>query len=112
MTVVALGLGYAQWRRQQLVRELDALAKDGASFHFEDHWLWPRAPSRAHVEYRMIPGERLLIGARVLDAASARSHFAELRRRLNELDVRETTPVIEVPLGFGTTFDEIPNLAQ
>lgn len=111
-TFVALVLGYTQLRRQRISRELDAAAKDGASFVFEDHWFWPFVPSQAQVNYTYVLDGKLLVRSSVHDEAGARKHFQDLRARLNKLGVGKTAAVIDLPRGFGTTFDRIPDLGE
>ncbi len=50
MLLVSLVFGYAQWRRQRLVREAQSLAEQGAYLtNFRSGWFWPIAGDKAYV---------------------------------------------------------------
>lgn len=52
MVVVAAVFGYAQWRRQWLIREIDRLKSAGVEMAgLNDNWFWPRVEGRASITF-------------------------------------------------------------
>lgn len=51
MLVVAVVFGYAQWRRQWLIRQVAELqAASHSDLTFNDHWFWPTVNSAVTVQ--------------------------------------------------------------
>lgn len=58
MAVVAILLGYAQWRRQAILREAAALRSQGFTILWDDAWIdliWLNVPREAAFEYYLDP---------------------------------------------------------
>ena len=68
VAVVAAFLGYAQWRRQNIMREARILESQGFTLLWEEHWadaVWPRVPNRAKFEYEKMAAGHWRIGSHV-----------------------------------------------
>jgi hypothetical protein len=95
IALVALFFGYAQWRRQSLLREAKELEAMGFTLLWQDTWkdrIWPVVPKNAKFEYYSVPGDNLRIGSDVYPAAdeeAINAHYARGTDRLNAMGVEE-----------------------
>ena len=77
--IVAILLGYSQWRRQSILREYATLRSDGVHFDLPDAWndkFWQRHPSEVVLLIEMTP----------TNESSAR--FVRNRDRLERMGVK------------------------
>jgi len=52
MLLVSLVFGYAQWRRQWLIAEIDRLKSEGVEMAgLSSNWFWPRVEGRAAITF-------------------------------------------------------------
>jgi hypothetical protein len=96
VTAVALVVGRTQARRRHLNREIRHLREEACFIPFRDHWLWPRAPERARVEFLKISADefRFRIGGKSYTRADAHARYREMRSRLHELGVVDVKVVV------------------
>ena len=95
IALVAIFFGYAQWRRQTMLREAKELEAMGFTLLWQDTWtawIWPEVPKEATFEYYSMPGDKWKIGAHVYPAAdedAINAHYARGTDRLNAMGVEE-----------------------
>jgi hypothetical protein len=90
--LVASVLGYAQWRRQNILREARVLESQGFTLVWEEHWadwVWPRVPSTAKFEYRQLAGDQWRIGSHVYAEHEIDALYAQASDRLHALGVKD-----------------------
>jgi hypothetical protein len=64
VALVAMFLGYAQWRRQSIQREAKELEAVGFTLLWQDtwaDWIWPVVPAEAAYDHRMSPYAKIEI---------------------------------------------------
>jgi hypothetical protein len=93
-TAVVLFLGYAQWRRQFLQREAEALlTRDVLVMTNNDFYkpvgFWPPPPEKAFFTVYADGANRIGQGRQTYTVEEAKSRFGELERRSKRLGVRE-----------------------
>ena len=92
VAVVAAFLGYAQWRRQNIMREARILESQGFTLLWEQHWadaVWPRVPSRAKFEYEKMAASHWRIGSHVYAEHEIDALYAQASDRLHALGVED-----------------------
>jgi len=109
VTLAAAILGYAQWRRQRILREARELESQGFTLLWQDTWtnqIWPVVPKEAKCEYFSVDGDRWKIGTEVYRAADEdgiNAHYARGVDRLKALGVEEVRLDREGRLGNSYT---------
>jgi hypothetical protein len=92
VTFVAAFLGYAQWRRQNILREARILESQGFVLVWEEHWahwVWPRVPSHAKFAYRQLAADQWRIGSHVYAEHEIDALYAQACDRLHALGVED-----------------------
>ena len=90
--MVAAFLGYAQWRRQAILREATALESQGFTLLWHDtsiNPIWPRVPSEAAFEYYQEAGGKLRTASGVYTEQELNHLYAHACDRLRALGVEE-----------------------
>jgi hypothetical protein len=91
MAIVAAFLGYAQWRRQTIMREAAALNSQGFTLlwrHSWIDWIWPQAPSEAAFEYYREPGGKYRTASGVYTSQELEARYVHACDRLRALGVK------------------------
>jgi hypothetical protein len=97
--MVALLLGYTQWRRQSIMREVHSLEADGFYMLWEHphnrsdwkrllpDWLWPVVPQHAAANYYILPNDRVRIEPNVFSGDEFTYFWSKATDRLRALGV-------------------------
>jgi hypothetical protein len=92
VAIIAAFLGYAQWRRQNIMREARVLESQGFTLLWEEHWadaVWPRVPTYARFEYKRVAAGQWRIGSNVYAEHEVDALFAQAADRLHDLGVED-----------------------
>ena len=97
VTAASLFLGYAQWRRQRILREIQALAAEGAHVPIKSEWIdriWLRTGDHAFINFVEVSPTHRQLGSRVYEYAKGEGseHYESLERRCLELGVKDVFP--------------------
>lgn len=68
VALVAILLGYTQWRRQTVLREARALEPQGFTILWKHPWMdqiWPIVPKEAAIEYYELGPDQIKAGSRI-----------------------------------------------
>lgn len=96
MLLVSLVFGYAQWRRQWLLSEVNQLQASGAeSLQLTGNWFWPSVPERVVVRFREGNDETFIIAGKALNHDDSRAHYDLLRRWLWSIGVEQVSCEME-----------------
>lgn len=96
MLAVALVFGYAQWRRQWLKSEVNALLDEADKFPssqsalkigFHDSWFWPTVSQRTHVVLEKGEAGNFLVDGKTLSLSEAQQFLMAKADRLRAMGV-------------------------
>lgn len=97
--IVAVLLGYTQWRRQSILRESHALEADGFPILWNQtqsspdwkrslpDWLWPVVPDTAAATYHELPGNQVRFGSNIYAESDFTQKWRDASDRLRALGV-------------------------
>ncbi len=88
MVVVAMVFGWAQWRRQKMLREEKQLESQGARILIGDDWFWPILSSSGSIVANKNSDGTFQVGAERLTEDDAKRRFREVASRMHELGIR------------------------
>lgn len=92
MLLVSLVFGYAQWRRQWLTRQIEAMEGTGISvIKLSDSWFWPSVSSRAVVLFSQGNDGTYLIADKALNPDEAKVYYDSIRVRLRAIGVDDVS---------------------
>ena len=90
MTLAVLALGYGQWRRQSILREVGRLQAEGVEFALKRNWwtsAWLPAPQFAQLDANEVAGGAFQIGDATHDLSKSDQQLHEIRHQLRQLGV-------------------------
>jgi hypothetical protein len=106
VALVAMLLGYAQWRRQSLLREAWELEAMGFTLLWQDtwaDWIWPVVPKEAKCEYYQVSENEWRFGSHIYRLDEVDAHYAQACDRLNAMGVEEVRLDLEGKIGNSGT---------
>jgi hypothetical protein len=113
VTAISLFLGYARWRRQWMLKEIDALRAEGVQvWGIRDAWIdhiWMRTPYGADIHYAEVSPTQRQLGHTTYEylKGEGREHYKSLERRCLDLGVKN------VDLGpIGTTKERLEKFME
>jgi hypothetical protein len=88
MLLVSLVFGYAQWRRQWLISEIDRLKSEGVQIAgLNDNWFWPQVEGEATITFASEGPDSYSFRGRTVTPDQVKHQFRDLTSRVHQIGV-------------------------
>lgn len=88
MLLVSLVFGYAQWRRQWLIAEVDRLKSEGVEMaELSSNWFWPQVEGEAKITFASEGPDSYSFRGRTVALDEVKKQFRDLTSRVHQIGV-------------------------